>query len=881
MDKLGLNEIRERYLSFFESKGHLRLPSFSLIPENDPSLLLINAGMAPLKPYFTGRQTPPRKRVTTCQKCIRTPDIERVGKTARHGTFFEMLGNFSFGDYFKNDATKWAWEFVTDVLKMPADKLWVSIYEDDDEAYDIWTKNVGVSPERIVRMGKEDNFWEIGTGPCGPCSEIYFDRGPEYGCGSPDCKVGCECDRYVEFWNLVFTQFEKQEDGSYKKLDHPNIDTGMGLERIACIMQGVLSLFDVDTIKSIRDKVCEMAGVEYGKDAQTDVSVRVVTDHIRSTVFLISDGVNVSNEGRGYVLRRLLRRAARHGRLLGINGTFLYKLADTVIDASCGAYPELAEKREIIKNKIKNEEERFAQTIDAGFAILNSFLDDKLLDNMEKNTIFSGNDAFKLYDTYGFPIDLTREILAERGIEIDEEGFNREMEAQRERARANAKMTEVGWEDTIADALSSVSPTDFVGYDNLTAEAKVVAIVTDAGSAKALGEGNSGILVLDKTPFYAESGGQVGDKGKICGQFTEAVVTDTQKTPDGKYYHVVEVKEGTFGIGETVSAQVDIGTRKRTQANHSATHLLDSALKNKFGQAVSQAGSLVDKDRLRFDFTLDRPVTAEELVEIEAEVNREIGKAISVTWENLSLEEAKKRGAVAVFGDKYGDVVRVVTMGSYSMELCGGCHVNNTSEIGLFKILSETGVAAGVRRIEAVTGFGVLAEIYAMQEVLNNAAEALRCAPKDLAKKAAVIMEDLKKAEGKIEALNAKIAKNSEGDILNNAKEINGITVVCGRIDGAAVDALRKIGDDFKAKIPCGVIVLASAESGKVTFIAMATKEAIAKGAHAGNIVREAAKITGGGGGGRPDSAQAGGKDVSKVDDALTAVYTMMEALHS
>ncbi|WP_337399956.1 alanine--tRNA ligase [Congzhengia sp.] len=880
MEKLGLNEIREKYLSFFESKGHLRLPSFSLVPENDPSLLLINAGMAPLKPYFTGRQVPPKKRVTTCQKCIRTPDIERVGKTARHGTFFEMLGNFSFGDYFKNDATKWAWEFVTKVLNMPVDKLWVTIYEDDDEAFDIWTKNVGVSPDRIVRMGKEDNFWEIGTGPCGPCSEIYFDRGPEHGCGSPDCKVGCECDRYVEFWNLVFTQFEKQEDGTYKKLDHPNIDTGMGLERIACIMQGVLSLFDVDTIKSIRDKVCEMAGVEYGKDPQTDVSVRVVTDHIRSTVFLISDGVNVSNEGRGYVLRRLLRRAARHGKLLGINGTFLYKLADTVIDASEKAYPVLEENREMIKSKIKNEEERFAQTIDAGFSILNSFLDDKLLDNMEKNTIFSGNDAFKLYDTYGFPIDLTREILAERGIEIDEEGFNREMEAQRQRARANAKMTEVGWEDTIADALSNVAPTDFVGYDSLESEAKIIAIVTDAGSAKALAEGNSGILVLDKTPFYAESGGQVGDVGKVCGEFTEAVVTDTKKTPDGKFYHIVEVKEGTFGVGETVTAKVDIRTRRRTQANHSATHLLDSALKNKFGRAVSQAGSLVNKDRLRFDFTLDRPVSNEELAEIEADVNRQIAMAVPVVWETMPIDEAKNKGAVAVFGDKYGDVVRVVTMGDYSMELCGGCHVGNTSEIGLFKILSETGVAAGVRRIEAVTGFGVLTEVYAMQEVLNTTAEALKCAPKDLAKKAAIVMDELKKAEAKIEGLNAKLAKSSEGDILNSAREINGITVVCGRIDGATVDALRKIGDDFKAQTPCGVIVLASSDGGKATFIAMATKEAIAKGAHSGNIVREAAKIAGGGGGGRPDSAQAGGKDVSKIDNALAAVYKMMEELN-
>jgi len=879
MEQLGLNEIREKYLSFFASKEHLRMPSFSLVPENDPSLLLINAGMAPLKPYFTGRQVPPKKRVTTCQKCIRTPDIERVGKTARHGTFFEMLGNFSFGDYFKNEATKWAWEFVTEVLKMPVDKLWVTIYQDDDEAFDIWTKKVGVAPDRIVRMGKEDNFWEIGTGPCGPCSELYFDRGPENGCGSPDCKVGCECDRYVEFWNLVFTQFEKQEDGSYKKLDHPNIDTGMGLERIACIMQGVLSLFDVDTIKSIRDKVCEMADIEYGKDADTDVSVRVVTDHIRSTVFLISDGVNVSNEGRGYVLRRLLRRAARHGRLLGIKGTFLYTLADTVIEASKDAYPELFENREMIKNKIKTEEERFAQTIDAGFAILNSFLDDKLIDDMEKNTVFSGTDAFKLYDTYGFPIDLTREILAERGIEIDEEGFAREMEAQRSRARANAKMTEVGWDDAIADALVNVAPTDFVGYDSLEADANIVTIVTDAGSAKALFEGSTGIVVLDKTPFYGEGGGQVGDIGTLLGERMEAVVTDTKKTADGKYYHIVEVKEGTFEVGATVTAKVDKKTRKLIQANHSATHLLDSALKNKLGKAVSQAGSLVNGERLRFDFTLDRALSPQEMAEIENEVNGEILKAVQVSWENLPIEEAKKRGAVAVFGDKYGDVVRVVTMGDYSMELCGGCHVSNTAEIGVFKILSETGVAAGVRRIEAVTGFGVLAELYAMQEILNNTAEALKCAPRDLAKKAATVMDDMKKSEAKIDALNAKLAKNSEGDILESAKEICGITVVTGRIDGATVDALRNIGDNFKANTPCGVIVLGAADGDKASFVAMATQEAIKKGAHAGNIVREVASIAGGGGGGRPDSAQAGGKDVSKIDAALAEVEKIIANL--
>ena len=879
MEKLGLNEIREKYLAFFESKEHLRHPSFSLVPENDPSLLLINAGMAPLKPYFTGRQTPPKKRMTTCQKCIRTPDIERVGKTARHGTFFEMLGNFSFGDYFKNEATKWAWEFVTEELKLPVDKLWVTIYQDDDEAFDIWTKKVGVSPDRIVRMGKEDNFWEIGTGPCGPCSELYFDRGEENGCGSPDCKVGCECDRFVEFWNLVFTQFEKQEDGTYEKLANPNIDTGMGLERIACIMQGVLSLFDVDTIKSIRDKVCEMAGVEYGKDAKTDVSVRVVTDHIRSTVFLTSDGVNVSNEGRGYVLRRLLRRAARHGRLLGIKGTFLYKLADTVIDASCDAYPNLKENREMIKNKIKNEEERFAQTIDAGFAILNSFLDDKMIDDVEKNTVFSGNDAFKLYDTYGFPIDLTREILAERGIEIDEEGFQREMQAQRERARANAKMTEVGWDDTIADALALVSPTEFVGYDEFETDANVVAIVTDTGSVKALGEGKEGIIVLDKTPFYAESGGQVGDIGKISAELFEAEVSDTKKTADGKYYHVVCVKEGTVKVGDKVNASVNESVRRRTQANHSATHLLDSALKDKFGNSVSQAGSLVNSDRLRFDFTFDRAMTREELAEIETEVNRAIAKTLPVSWENMPIDEAKKLGAVAVFGDKYGDVVRVVSMGDYSMELCGGCHVKNTSEIGLIKILSEAGVAAGVRRIEAVTGFGVLTELYAMQEVINSASEALKCAPRDLAKKASSVMEELKASEAQVSALNAKLAKNSQGDILENAREINGITVACGRIDGATVDALRSIGDDFKAKTACGVIVLASAESDKVTFIVMATKDAIAKGVHSGNLVREAAKVTGGGGGGRPDSAQAGGKDVSKIDDAFAVVCEMIEKL--
>ncbi len=869
MEKLGLNEIREKFLSFYESKEHLRMKSFSLVPENDPSLLLINAGMAPLKPFFTGRQTPPKKRVTTCQKCIRTPDIERVGKTARHGTFFEMLGNFSFGDYFKHDATKWAWEFVTEVLKLPKERVWISVYEEDDEAIEIWTNHVGVDRDHIVKMGKEDNFWEIGTGPCGPCSELYFDRGEEYGCGSPDCKVGCECDRFVEFWNLVFTQFDKQEDGTYVPLDHPNIDTGMGLERIACIMQGVLSLFDVDTIKSIRDAVCEKANVTYGKDTDTDVSIRVVTDHIRSTVFMMSDGVNPSNEGRGYVLRRLLRRAARHGKLLGIRGTFLYELADKVIEASKGAYPELSEKGDLIKNKIQKEEERFAQTIDAGFAILNNFLENS------DDKVFSGENAFKLYDTYGFPIDLTREILAEKGIEIDEEGFVREMEEQRARARASAKMTEVGWEDKIADALVSVAPTEFVGYENLECESKVLLVLNDEDGKDTLEAGDTGIVVLDKTTFYGEGGGEIGDVGKIAG----ADVCDTKKTADGKYYHFVKVEDGEIKANDVVTAKVCTKCRKLIQANHSATHLLDSALKNALGDAVTQSGSLVTRDRLRFDFTLDRAVTKEELDSVEAEVNAKILEALSVKWETMPIDKAKEMGAVAVFGDKYGDTVRVVSMGDYSMELCGGCHVSNTSEIGLFKIVSETGVAAGIRRIEAVTGLGVLAELKKAESVIAETAQNLKCGIGDVAKKALSVVAEIKTLESKIESLNAKLAGGAADDIMNNAKEINGITVVCGRVDGANIDALRNLGDGFKQKLASGVIVLASSDNGKVSIVSMATKEAIERGAHAGNIVREVAKICGGGGGGKPESAQAGAKDASKIEEALNTVYSIIESL--
>lgn len=880
VEKLGLNEIREKYLSFFESKGHYRMPSFSLVPENDPSLLLINAGMAPLKPYFTGRQKPPSKRVTTCQKCIRTPDIERVGKTARHGTFFEMLGNFSFGDYFKHDATKWAWEFATEVMKMPVDKLWVTIYEEDDEAFEIWTKHVGVAPDRIVRMGKEDNFWEIGTGPCGPCSELYFDRGEENGCGSPDCKVGCECDRFVEFWNLVFTQFDKQEDGTYVPLAHPNIDTGMGLERIACIMQDVGSLFDVDTIANILNKVCEIAGVEYKKDTKTDVSIRVVTDHIRSTVFMVSDGVLPSNEGRGYVLRRLLRRAARHGKLLGIDGAFLSELADTVINESKGAYPELEEKKDMIKRIIRTEEERFMQTIDAGFAILNSFLDDNLIDNLEKNTIFAGENVFKLYDTYGFPIDLTREILAEKGIEIDEEGFHREMQAQRERARAaRAKMGEVGWEDKLADILAEVAPTQFVGYDSLEAEAEVIQLIKDGEKVLTLFEGNTGIAVLDQTPFYGEGGGQVGDIGVLTTDLTQTDVSDTKKTPDGKFYHFIEVKEGQISVGDKVCAKVDAVTRRAIQRNHSVTHLLHAALKNRFGSEVGQAGSLVTPERMRFDFTLNQPISEDDLNAVEREVNQHILMGMPITWENMPIAEAKAKGATAMFGDKYGDIVRVVTMGAYSMELCGGCHMPNTAEIGLFKILSESSVAAGVRRIEATTGAGVIREIYGLQKVIHDTAGVLKCSPKDLPKKAAALQEDLKTAHSQIESLNTKLAKGSESELLENAKEINGITVVTGRVDGADMDALRTLGDSLKGKLDCAFIALASAGDGKVSFVTMATKSAVAKGVHAGNMIREVAKIAGGGGGGKPDSAQAGGKNPAKTDEALAAVYGLIESL--
>ncbi len=873
MEKLGLNEIREKFLSFFEKQEHYRLPSFSLVPENDPSLLLINAGMAPLKPFFTGRQKPPAKRVTTCQKCIRTPDIERVGKTARHGTFFEMLGNFSFGDYFKHQAIRWGWEFITKEMQIPVEKLYVTVYQDDDEAYDIWTKEIGVDPSHVVRMGKEDNFWEIGTGPCGPCSELYYDRGPENGCGSPDCKVGCECDRFVEFWNLVFTQFDKQEDGTYLPLEHPNIDTGMGLERIACIMQGVDSLFDVDTIYRISEEVCRIAGVTYKKDEKTDVSIRVVTDHIRSTVFLVSDGVRPSNEGRGYVLRRLLRRAARHGKLLGINHAFLADLADTVINESCGAYPVLSENRDRIKSIIAMEEERFMQTIDAGSQLLSGLMAD-----MKEGDVFSGEAAFKLYDTYGFPIDLTREIVAEKGLLIDEEGFNAEMQKQRERARAatRAHVGDAGWDDKVADLLAPLSATEFVGYDNLTTDAKAILLISAQEAVDVMGEGSEGIVVLDKTSFYGEGGGQIGDRGTLTNDACCVQVTDTKKTADGKYYHFVKVLEGELKKDALVSASVDSETRAAIQRNHSVTHLLHKALKERFGTEVGQAGSFVTPDRMRFDFTLSQAPTAEDLAAVELSVNKAILQAMPVEWKNMSIDEAKALGATAMFGDKYGDVVRVVTMGDYSMELCGGCHVTNTAQVGLFKILSEGGVSAGVRRIEGVTGLSVMNELYNLEKELAETAGVLKCAPRDAAQKAKALTEELKAANSQIESLTAKMAQNASGDLLSSAKDVEGVSVVTGKLENAGVDGLRALGDSLKEQLPCAFIALADVSDGKVTFVTMATKDAVAKGVHAGNIIREIAKMCGGGGGGRPDSAQAGGKDASKVDEALLQVERLV-----
>lgn len=866
MKKLGLNEIREKYLSFFESKGHLRLPSFSLVPKNDPSILLINAGMTPLKPYFTGAEKPPRTRVTTCQKCIRTPDIENVGKTARHGTFFEMLGNFSFGDYFKKEAITWAWEFVTKVMEMPEDRLYVSIYEEDDEAFEIWNKEVGLAPERIFRMGKKDNFWEHGTGPCGPCSEIYFDRGPERGCGKPDCTVGCDCDRYIEFWNLVFTQFNRQEDGTYTRLEKKNIDTGMGLERLAVIMQDVDSLFEVDTIRRILEYVCEKAGVIYGQ-GEEDVSIRVITDHIRSTTMMVADGILPSNEGRGYVLRRLLRRAARHGRLLGIEGPFLYDVARVVIRESCEAYPELAEKEEYICKVIKIEEERFAATIDQGIAILNAMIAEL---KMENRTVLPGSMAFKLHDTYGFPLDLTREIAEEAGLTVDEQGFMAEMAEQKNKARMAIKSKEISaWGRDIAAGIDKDLRTEFVGYESYSSESKILYIILNDEQADSAQQDDEVTIILDRTPFYAESGGQVADTGMITGRDGKVRITGCVKTGEGLYLHTGVVEEGIIEKGSAVTAAIDIERRLATARNHTATHLLHKALRNVLGDHVTQAGSLVEPDRLRFDFHHFSAMSKEEIKRVEDEVNARILDDLNVNVREMPIEEAKKLGAMALFEEKYGDVVRVVQAGDYSTELCGGTHLKSTAQAGLFKIISESGVAAGVRRIEALTGKGALEYYGHVEEKLENIASVLKTTPQESLRRVETISAELKAALKEIEQLKAKLASSSFDEVLAGAVDVNGIKIATGRFDQLDMDSLRNTCENLRSRVGSGVVVLGSAFGDKVSFVAMATKDAVERGVHCGNIVKEAAKAAGGGGGGRPDMAQAGGKDTSKIDKAL------------
>ncbi|MBP3447806.1 MAG: alanine--tRNA ligase [Clostridia bacterium] len=878
MEKMGLNQIREEFLSFFQEKAHLRMQSFPLVPINDNSLLLINAGMAPLKKYFTGEETPPSKRVTTCQKCIRTPDIERVGKTARHGTFFEMLGNFSFGDYFKNEVTGWAWEFITQRMKLPVDRLWVSVYQDDDEAYDIWTKKVGVSPDRMVRLGKEDNFWEIGTGPCGPCSEIYFDRGEENGCGSPDCAVGCDCDRFVEFWNLVFTQFDKDKDGNYNRLAHPNIDTGMGLERIAAIMQGVGSLFEVDTVKRVLDTVCQMSGKTYGATHETDVSIRVVTDHIRSTVFLVSDGVIPSNEGRGYVLRRLLRRAARHGKLLGIDKMFLTELADVVISQSKDAYPELEEKQDYIKKIISTEEEKFYKTIDAGLLMLNDFIADM---KQKGETVFDGEVAFKLYDTYGFPLDLTKEMVEENGFTLDEDKYQACMNEQREKARnARGDTSTLGWENEVAKLIKDLPLCEFIGYEALETEATVTAILKDGALVDALGAGESGTVLTDTTVFYGESGGQAGDTGVIFANGMKAVVTDTKKYSDGKFGHMVTVESGALKKGAKVSLSVDKEKRMATARNHSTTHLLQKALQTVLGDHVHQAGSYVTPERLRFDFSHFEGMTADEIKQTEALVNNAILSAMDITCKVMPIDEAKKLGAMALFGEKYGENVRVVTMGDYSMEFCGGTHLTNTAQAGLFKIVSESGVAAGVRRIEAVTGANYIDYMTKREELLFDTAKVLKVNNiSDLTLKANQLLDEMKAQKQEMDELRAKLSKGEADEILNSAKDVSGVALITAQKEGATVEMLRNLCDEIKNKYAENpvVIVLSNLADDKITFLASANKAAVAKGAHAGNIIREVTKAAGGSGGGKPDMAQGGGKDASKIAEAISLAEQVLK----
>ncbi len=869
MEKLGLNEIREKYLTFFESKSHLRMNSFSLVPNNDKSLLLINSGMAPLKPYFTGQQIPPSKRVTTCQKCIRTGDIENVGKTARHGTFFEMLGNFSFGDYFKNEVIPWAWEFFTEVLKIPEDKLFVSVYEEDDEAFEIWNKKVGIPENKIFRMGKEDNFWEHGVGPCGPCSEIYYDKGEEYGCKKPDCTVGCDCDRYMEVWNLVFTQFCREEDGSYSNLANPNIDTGMGLERLATVLQNVNSIFDVDTVKAIRDAVCKIAGVEYNKDYKTDVSIRVITDHIRSVTFMVADGVLASNEGRGYVLRRLLRRAARHGKLLGIDRKFLSDLCGVVIENSKGAYPELGEKKDYIYKIITVEEERFYETINQGMDIIRQKIDEIKAAGQEN--VFSGSESFKLYDTYGFPIDLLREILEEEGIGVDEEGFLKEMEAQKNRARAaREENTYMGSEETIFHKLPTDMKSEFIGYDNLTVDGcKILALVADGVISDKVSEGQNVTVISDKTPFYAEMGGQAGDKGFIKTDNCEIEVTDCTKFGGNKILHTGIVKSGEVKVGDLAEFSVDKDKRVATARNHTTTHILQKALRDILGNHIEQAGSFVSESRLRFDFTHFEAVSKEDLIKVEKMVNSKILDSLDVTVEELSIDEAKKKGAMALFGEKYGDIVRVVSVGDYSVEFCGGTHLKNSSQAGSFKILSESGVAAGVRRIEAVTGYGVLNVYEENDMIMNRVKEVLKIGGKNIMNKINSLIDENKSLSKELAQLKSKMSMGHIDEFITKKEDVNGVSVVCAKINDMEMNDLRNMGDKIKDKLQSGIVVLASPLGEKVSFIVMVTDDVIKKGAKAGDIVKAAATAAGGGGGGRPNMAQAGGKNPAKTDEAL------------
>ena len=873
--KYGVNELRQMFLDFFESKGHLVMNSFSLVPQNDNSLLLINAGMAPLKPYFTGAEIPPRTRVATCQKCIRTGDIENVGKTARHGTFFEMLGNFSFGDYFKHEAIAWSWEFLTKVVGLDENRLYPSVYEEDDEAFDIWNKEIGVPADRIFRFGKEDNFWEHGAGPCGPCSEIYYDRGEKYGCGKPGCTVGCDCDRYMEVWNNVFTQFENDGEGHYETLKQKNIDTGMGLERLAVVVQDVDSIFDVDTLRALRNKVCEVAGKTYGVNHEDDVSIRLITDHMRSATFLISDGVMPTNEGRGYVLRRLIRRAARHGRLLGIEGPFLEKLSETVIEGSKDGYPELEEKKTFILNVLHNEESQFNKTIDQGLKIL-ADLEAEMKE--AGKSVLGGSDAFRLYDTYGFPIDLTKEILEEKGYTIDEDGFKEEMEVQRKRARESRVVSNyMGADATVYDEIDRNITTEFDGYDKLEAASKVTVLTTETEIVDSLMEGQKGTIFVEKTPFYATMGGQEGDTGVITTANGVFRVEDTIKLRGGKYGHVGVMESGMISNGDEVTLKVDEQERKDTCKNHSATHLLQKALKTVLGAHVEQKGSLVNPTRLRFDFAHFQAMTPEEIAETEALVNKEIQAALPVTTQIMGIEEAKKTGAMALFGEKYGDEVRVVSMGDFSVELCGGTHVANTANITLFKIVSEAGVAAGVRRIEALTGNNVIEYYRQMEENLHTIAKTLKTSPAEITEKITHLQKEVKELQSENESLKSKMAQDSLGNVMDQVVEVKGVKVLASVVDGVDMNGLRDLGDQLKEKLGEGVVVLASAKDGKVSLLAMATQGAMDKGAHAGNLIKAAAAIVGGGGGGRPNMAQAGGKNPDKIPEAIAKVAELVE----